>query len=546
MNPAWLMPLSSLFPLLLAGFSGHRLLRKHILHLLPPATLPALAVGILLPDGASLTLPNALLEASWTMDATGRLFQLFTASGWLFAALYAVAYFKDDPNKGRFALPFLIAMSGNFLLPTTSDAVTFYSGFAVMSFASWGLVVYSGTAEARRAGRIYLALVVLGELMVFPGLVKGVLWAETADLNAIRSHWALDPDPRLPIFLIFAGFAIKAGLFPLHFWLPLAHPVAPTPASAVLSGCMIKAGLLGWLRLIPLGEFAMPVLGSTAAVLAACGLLLSLAAGLSQTNPKALLAYSSVSKMSLIVLLLVPAFLEPALAPAALPAALLYAGFHSLHKTALFLGSTLTPRLGPRAQIPLILLCASFAGVPWLSGALMKVPVKTLHDQIGFTGASVYLHLFTLAGFLTLLLMVRFLMLTRPNASPDSPAPDKGLTVSWGLATLFALALPVLLIPLKLLPATESVYTPLKPWLDPALALALITLVLLSVFPFRPPRSLPPGDLFHLLPRPPRGTLHRLQSAFQTMETQLSRPAGGVLYLSLILLFLVLIWSESL
>jgi formate hydrogenlyase subunit 3/multisubunit Na+/H+ antiporter MnhD subunit len=537
----WLMPLGSLFPLLLAGCAAHPRIKHHILLLLPLAALPALAAGILLPDGASITLPNALLEASWTLDSTGRLFQLFTASGWFLAGLYAIFYFKTDPHKGRFAVPFLIAMSGNFLLPTTSDAVTFYSGFAVMSFASWGLVVYSGTEEARRAGRIYLALVVLGELMVFPGLVKGVLWAETADLAAIRTHWALDPDPRLQISLIFFGFAIKAGLFPLHFWLPLAHPVAPTPASAVLSGCMIKAGLLAWIRLVPLGEFPMSLLGQTVGILAACGLLLSLLAGMTQTNPKALLAYSSVSKMSLIVLLLAPAMLEPALTPLALTAALLYAGFHSLHKTALFLGSTLTPKLGPWARLPLLLLCASFAGLPWLSGALLKVPIKALHDHIAFPGAALYLNLFKLAGFLTLLLMARFFMLTRPAANPATPKPSRGLALTWGLATLTALAMPALLIPLKLLPATETVYTPFKPWLDPVFALALVTLLLFTAFRPRLPRPIVPGDLFHILPRLPRGSLNRLQTAIQLMESHFSRPAGGLIYLSLILLFLLLI-----
>ena len=543
MNPAWLMPLGSLFPLLLAALAGHRLFRNHILHLLPLAALPALAAGILLPNGTSLTLPNALLEASWTLDTPGRIFLLFTASGWFFAGLYAIFYFETDPHKGRFAIPFLIAMGGNFLLPAASDAVTFYSGFAVMSFASWALVVHSGTPDARRAGRIYLSLVILGELMVFPGLVKGTLWAESANLAAIRSDWALDPDPRFQIFLIFSGFAIKAGLFPLHFWLPLAHPVAPTPASAVLSACMIKAGLLAWIRLIPLGEFAMPVLGQTAAILAACGLLLSLAAGLCQNNPKALLAYSSVSKMSLIVLLLVPAFLEPSLTPLALNTALLYAAFHSLHKTALFLGATLTPKLGAWAQIPLVLLCASFAGLPWLSGALLKVPIKSLHDQISFPGTGAYLNLFKLAGFLTLLLMSRFLMLTRPAARPTEHPPAKGLSLTWILSILAALALPAFLIPLKLLPDTRAVYTPIRPWLDPVIGLALVSLILFRQLTFRTSRPIPPGDLFQILPRLPRGGLYRLQNFFHQLESRLNHPPGGLLYLSLILLFLILLWQ---
>lgn len=542
MTPAALMPLAALFPLLLATLTGHPRLRRHLLLLLPPAALPALLTALLLPDGATLTLPNALLEASWSMDPAGRIFLLFTATGWILASLAAVSYFKTDPRKGRFAVPFLIAMSGNLLLPAAADAVTFYTGFAVMSFASWALVVYDGTPAARRAGRLYLALVVLGELMVFPGLVKGALWAETADLAAIRAHWALDPDPRLQIALIFAGFAIKAGLFPLHIWLPLAHPVAPAPASAVLSGCMIKAGLLAWIRLIPFGEFAMPALATLLTALAAAGLLLSLTAGLTQTAPKALLAYSSISKMSLMMLLLVPALREPALTPAALTAVLLYAAVHALHKVPLFLGAALTPRLGPWARLPLLLLCASFAALPGLSGALVKLPVKTLHQTLTFPGAALHPHLFALASVLTLLLMARFYRLTAPHPQPGTPPPSRGILLTWLLATATALALPPAL---RLLPDTGLPTLPLLPqltaWTDPALLTGLTLLLLLRILPLPTLPVIPPGDLLHLLPRLPARTLNALHTRLQQAETRLSQPAGGLIYISLILLFLLLL-----
>ena len=92
------------------------------------------------------------------------------------------------------------------------------------------------------------------------------------------------------------GFGIKAGALALHFWLPLAHPAAPVPASAVLSGAMIKAGLLGWLRFLPLGYAALPAAGLGLVGVGLAAALIGAAAGALQRNPKTVLAWSSVAR----------------------------------------------------------------------------------------------------------------------------------------------------------------------------------------------------------------------------------------------------------
>lgn len=136
-----------------------------------------------------------------------------------------------------------------------------------MSFASYGLVTHERTPRVRYAGKVYIILVIIGEVLIFSGMAGIAVLAGTTSFNALGSNWV---EMRWGVWFfsaIFAGFGIKAGVLPLHVWLPLAHPAAPTPASAVLSGAMIKAGLLGWLRFLPVGEIALPGLGTICIVL---------------------------------------------------------------------------------------------------------------------------------------------------------------------------------------------------------------------------------------------------------------------------------------
>jgi hydrogenase-4 component B len=108
----------------------------------------------------------------------------------------------------------------------------------------------------------------------------------------------------LAIGLLLLGLGVKAGMVPLHIWLPLAHPAAPVAASAVLSGTMIKTALLGWMRFLPVGAVALPEWGGLLAGAGTLTLLFALPIGLTQSDPKVVLAYSSISKMGLMMLVL--------------------------------------------------------------------------------------------------------------------------------------------------------------------------------------------------------------------------------------------------
>ncbi len=503
MNPVWLLPLSACFPLFLALVAPLPRVRAHALLLLPLACVPVLAAAFLVPQGALLELTAPFPRASWIFDATSQVFLQFSALVWTTSSLAVWASPPTHSPPATFAVPFLLALGGNLLLLGSADALTFYAGFAIMGFASWGLVVQERGAEARRAGRVYLALVLLGELFLLPGLVLLSLRADSLSFCALRAAWRVTDDGGVAQILLFAGFGIKAGLVPFHFWLPLAHPIAPTPASAVLSGCMIKVGLLGLLRVLPLGRLALPGLADRMEPWMLAGLVAAPLLGILQRSPKVLLAYSSIAKSSLLLLLLLRIARSPDIHAVLLPGIHAYALFHGLHKSALFLGVPALRGIGRVGWVPLILLASSFAGLPALPGSALKSVTDALPRWVADTSA-----------LLGLALMIRFVWLSRPTRGASAGLPALLWTGAVALAFLWPSSLPWSF-------AFPSPFV----WLGIPLAL------LLPALPLHPA----PGDILTLFPSWNLG-LRWMRHA----ELRLSGAPGGLLLIALLLGLLLL------
>ena len=135
-----------------------------------------------------------------------------------------------------------------------ADLATFYLMFGLLSLAAWGLVIHDGTPRALRAAAIYLVLAVAGEICLlgaFALLAAATPGPSLAIRDVVMALLPQSPWRGLTLALLIAGFGLKMGLVPLHVWLPLAHPAAPMPASAVLSGAIIKAGVIGLIRFLP-------------------------------------------------------------------------------------------------------------------------------------------------------------------------------------------------------------------------------------------------------------------------------------------------------
>jgi formate hydrogenlyase subunit 3/multisubunit Na+/H+ antiporter MnhD subunit len=233
------------------------------------------------------------------------------------------------------------------------------------------------------------------------------------------------------------------GAVPAHGWMPLTYAAAPIPAASVLSGAAVKAGVIGLIRFLPL-DTAVPGAGETLVALGFFSAFYGVAVGITQANPKAVLAYSSVSQMGVIA-----AVLGVGLAAGDQGVALdtaFYAATHVLAKGALFLAVGVVAVTAARRLRPTLLLAAVLAlglgGLPLTGGALAKLAVKApLGD--GFAGL-----LANLSAVGTSLLMLHFLQrLARSAPQSGQPTAPAGLAGPWQVMALASVAVPWLLYP---------------------------------------------------------------------------------------------------
>jgi hydrogenase-4 component B len=456
MNAALLL-MAVMLPLAVAASCIAPASRRLALALAPWAAAPALLLALVSPAGVLVDLPWFQLGMQLGLHPLTRLFLLFTSILWLASALYARGYLGEDPRRVRFTFFFMLTLAGNIGLIVALDLASFYFFFALMTFAAYGLVIHAGSAEAYRAGRVYIALAVIGEGLLLAGLLAAAHVSGSLLIADLPAAVALSGWRDVIIVLLLTGFGVKAGLLGLHMWLPLAHPIAPTPASAVLSGAMIKAGLLGWLLFLPL-DVALPHWGVAFAALGLAAALAGAIVGVLQTEAKAMLAYSSISQMGLMLVAVALGF-GPTTEPGAIDIAAFYAAHHGLAKAALFLGvGVIGATAGTRERRAILLLLAlpavALVGAPWTSGAVAKALVEAqLHSAHGLAWVKPWL---SAAAVGTGALMIR-LLLTLAASAPDSghrlglPAVASWLALTvasaigaWWLAMPWVFALPAL------------------------------------------------------------------------------------------------------
>lgn len=423
-------------PLLLALALSARRARSLVPRLAPLAALPALAL-VLLDQREGFELRWALLGFRLGMaDDLARAFLAFTALLWLCSAWFADAYLGAHPRRASFFGFFLVTMAGNLGVVLARDELSFYLCYAAMSLASYGLVLHERTPAARRAGLVYIMMALFGDVLLLAALLATSSGAQNLALAEVPRVLAESPHAHWIALLAFMGFGVKAGgLLPLHLWLPLAHPVAPAPASALLSGAMIKAGLLGWLRFLPLGTLQLPEAGRWCALAGIVAAFYAAAVGTTQRDPKTVLAYSSISQMGLMMVVLGCGIAAPSSAAAATAALVVFATHHAVAKASLFLGTAVLSGAGGRrartlAAIGLALPAFAIAGGPLSSGALAKAAAKDVLAAV--PSIAPLASLFALAAIGSTLLMARFLALALGGGGHGpGAARGAGLWAPW-------------------------------------------------------------------------------------------------------------------
>ncbi|MCH8540030.1 MAG: complex I subunit 5 family protein [Opitutales bacterium] len=427
--------------------------------MLVAAALPALIISLVGKQGEGLEFPYLFLGTVFALDGTRAVLLFFTSLLWLLAGWFAGSYQAKDEFRVRFDVFFLLSMAGNFGLILAADIVSFYGFFVLMTFASFGLVVHTWTAEARRAGHVYLVLAVFGEILLLASIFLAVATADSILVKELGPAVAEAPHRNVIIGLALAGFGVKAGVVPLYFWLPLAHPVAPTPASAVLSGAMIKAGIVGWLHIVPLGVVDLAGWGNVVVSLGFLATFGAVVIGLGQTNPKTILAYSSVSQIGLMTVV-VGLGMGSALSwnLVGLPVLLLLALNHSLAKGALFLGTGVFVH-AVRSRVWVIaglsVAALAIAGFPLTGGAQAKYGILKLVSQTEGPWRSLLPWALSLSSLGTTLLLIRFLRVLYRDNPPHRPGTFRGEVVPWAILVGAVVVVPVLAIRFFALPLPE-------------------------------------------------------------------------------------------
>jgi formate hydrogenlyase subunit 3/multisubunit Na+/H+ antiporter MnhD subunit len=395
------------------------------------------------------------------------------------------------------------------------------------------LVAHEQTAAARRAGLVYMVLALLGEAVLLFAFV--MLAAGQPDPNPlIRDAVAALPGSPMRdgiIALLMLGFALKMGLIPLHVWLPLAHPAAPMPASAVLSGVLVKAGVIGLIRFLPF-EAPLPAWGT---VLATAGILTAYggaALGVAQRRPKTILAYSTVSQMGLVAAILGAGL---AAGDASAPGLAAYYGLHhTLVKGGLFLAVGVAFATGGARRLPVLLLAAllalSLAGLPLTSGALAKLAVKPM---LGYGVLSIAV---SLAAAGSTLLMLHFIAVMVSETAENPPASAlPGETLPWLVVAVASLLIPWWLYPTLSGGALASAWSLPSLWkLVWPMMLGVVVFIAAKRFAGLAGR-VPEGDILVLAERQaPR--LARLPAAIERLDGQLRLwPAAGLVLLALVI-----------
>ena len=190
------------------------------------------------------------LSLGFTADALAKFFIALTVIGWTLVTLYACVYMKHEENEMRFFLFMFLSEAAMIGAALSENLVSMYIFYEMVTLFSMPLVLHSLSKESIRAAKKYLYYSVAGAFLALFGIFVLATNADTLSFVSGGVGIAVTPLVLTGAFTMLLGFGAKAGLFPMHGWLPTAHPVAPAPASALLSGLIAKAGVLAIIRTI--------------------------------------------------------------------------------------------------------------------------------------------------------------------------------------------------------------------------------------------------------------------------------------------------------
>ncbi|QXM06901.1 complex I subunit 5 family protein [Crassaminicella indica] len=236
------------------------------------------------------------------LDAFRYIFVFISAFIWFLTTIYSTQYLIKYKNRNRYYAFFMLTLASTVGIFLSENILNLFTFFEIMSFTSYALIIHDQDEYALGAGKIYIGMAIAGGMVLLMGLF--LLYEYTGVLNISQLGKAVQQLGNMKYlisFLIIVGFGVKASIVPLHVWVPKVYPAAPTPASAVLSGVLLKTGLFGMIittENLMQGDFIVSsvILGLGLANMFLGGLL-----AIFQRNIKRILAYSGMSQAGYIL-----------------------------------------------------------------------------------------------------------------------------------------------------------------------------------------------------------------------------------------------------
>ena len=354
-----------------------------------------LVAGLCMARGTTALLLNMTPTLSLVLhvDTLGCIFAVLMAAMWFVGSVFALEYMDHDRNERSYQLFYMTVLSALIGQCYAGSMVTLYVFYELMTLLSVPMVVHERTPQAVAAGIKYLIYSIFGAMLGLLGIFFFEHYLGSVDFVA----GGLTPVAGAPqagllviTFLVILGFGTKAGMFPMHGWLPTAHPVAPAPASAVLSGVITKAGVLAIIRVIYFLVGANTLRGTwvQTAFLTLTLITVFMGSMLAYREPllKKRLAYSTVSQVSYVL------FGLACMNTVAFTGAILHVVAHSLIKNGLFLcagaiihqthKTYVRDLRGIGKQMPITIWCWTIAslgliGIPPTGGFVSKWQLAT-------------------------------------------------------------------------------------------------------------------------------------------------------------------------
>ncbi len=436
----------------------------------------ALVPSVLASGSVEASVPALLGELRYRLDGVSALLAILASLVWCCSSLHAAAYFRGEPAPRAllYHVTSLVLFAAMLTVLIADDLVTLYLGFEWLGLVAYLFVVHTWSPAALAAGRKFLVLTLLGGFSVLAGVL--LVYAMGGGDVAAGLPPEADGGLRLAAAVcLLLGFGVKAGALGLHTWLPDAHSAAPAPASALLSGVMIKAGAYGIVRVLG-NLFRTDVEAASAVLLQAetlglvvlwwgiATMLAGVVMALWQHQAKRLLAYSSVSQMGFILAGVGAAAYLGDRGGIGWAGSLLHVVNHGLFKALLFLGigavivaagSGDMRQLGGLARrMPwtfafVLVGVAGIAGLPLLNGFVSKSVIHhALEYAMGQAQAGAQPHglvlaerLFTLTTVGTAAALVKLLALTflgSPRTSYERTPLEAPLAMRAAMAVLAA------------------------------------------------------------------------------------------------------------